>query len=286
MSQGWGFTIALHSAASGGLADEFVHGTPNAARLDVAGYRYDPIPASVADLAWSEDKSGEAQITCARDWPPARRLAAGLRRGSFVDGDGGAVVPVPAVSARLFLSRVEARAARQVFQGVFTGMRFERGQAVLTFTADAEARLDRDFHLLACSPQCQHALYSTACGANRALHTSAAVVSNIVSAQGLTYYTLTGIPAHLGNRLAGGILQAFGRDYSIQTSAPGAGHARVVSLLTPVPGLLANQPGMLSWVNVAAGCDRSATTCRTAFNNLARFGGFPLRPAENPYKKD
>jgi hypothetical protein len=42
-------------------------------------------------------------------------------------------------------------------------------------------------------------------------------------------------------------------------------------------------------LNIAArvwlysGCDRSLSTCRTRFNNVANFGGFPQMPDENPF---
>jgi uncharacterized phage protein (TIGR02218 family) len=36
-------------------------------------------------------------------------------------------------------------------------------------------------------------------------------------------------------------------------------------------------------LTLRAGCDHSLTTCRTKFNNVTNFGGFPWVPTENPF---
>lgn len=60
------------------------------------------------------------------------------------------------------------------------------------------------------------------------------------------------------------------------------GHTgQTLTLLTPI---YAMQPG--DTIRVFAGCDHALATCRSKFNNLHNFGGFPWIPSKNPFHGD
>lgn len=126
--------------------------------------------------------------------------------------------------------------------------------------------------------QCQHSLYNgtpgSGCAVNRELFKTTVVLTDV---QGTT---LTGpaIGAQPADWFPGGYV-----DFEF---APGFFHRRSIRsqdgnnivITHPIDGLVAGMQ-----VFAFAGCDHIPVTCRTKFDNLDNYGGFPNVPRTNPF---
>lgn len=114
--------------------------------------------------------------------------------------------------------------------------------------------------------QCNHFLYDGQCGVSEGSFRYTGTVS-AVSADGKTI-TVSGLSANGADWAVAGHV-VFGTDKRLITAQSGDD----VTLLLP----FRTNPGGSS-VDVQAGCDHSAATCKSKFNNLPNFGGFPFIP--------
>ena len=151
------------------------------------------------------------------------------------------------------------------------------------FHADAYSLaklLDRVINLLYI-PTCRHKLYGTAgvglmhyCGLNAATYTSTGSISSVVTskwifgistAQADAYYTGASITFTSGNNT--------GLTYEVKNHA-----ANQIELYLPTAFIVAAG----DTYSITAGCDKTLTTCKNKFNNVANFGGFPsIQPQVN-----
>lgn len=118
-------------------------------------------------------------------------------------------------------------------------------------------------------PGCQHVLFSSGCGANKATFTTSGTVSGSPTILSFT----SGIAGATG-RYNLGALQftsgaLTGTKRSVKSWAGG-----VMTLLNPLP--LA--PSIGDAFTVTAGCDHTQTTCQNTFSNIVNFKGFPYVP--------
>lgn len=120
------------------------------------------------------------------------------------------------------------------------------------------------------SPQCQAFLYDSRCQVNQASFSHEGTVTSV---SGNTI-TVDGLSAKgAGWALAGYI--AFGTDYR-QVLAQ---DSNVLTVILPFGIGVTGET-----VTVYAGCDHSAATCESKFNNLVNHRGFPYVPTKNPFE--
>lgn len=119
---------------------------------------------------------------------------------------------------------------------------------------------------------CRHALYSSGCAA---LKESFRVDGTVSSVSGTTVQIAAAASPPDGYFVAGMLATNDGQRMII-------GHAGTqLTLVAPMPALVV---GMA--VRLYAGCDHATATCRSRFNNLANYGGFPFIPNKNPFSGD
>lgn len=116
---------------------------------------------------------------------------------------------------------------------------------------------------------CNHVLYDQRCGVNPALHQHVTTITSVVG----TDIAVATLPFATNDAAAGIIFNSAGEARMIVSNL---GTALVVSY-----SFASLQPG--DTVTIRKGCDHSFDTCKTKFANGARFGGFPLVPARNPF---
>ena len=124
---------------------------------------------------------------------------------------------------------------------------------------------------------CPHVLYGTACGANRAEHSTA---SSVVSydARSIT------VPGLVSDQHAGGMvswnpigLPGERRTILRVDRDVGAGTSRLT-----VAGRV-NELTVGFALELALGCRHNVSDCRDLFNNTPNFGGQPYIPGDNPH---
>lgn len=120
---------------------------------------------------------------------------------------------------------------------------------------------------------CRHALYSPDCGASPISYTL-----TLTSAVSTTEYIYSA--ASLPNGwFAGGMIQApDGTKVYIVEQNDGR-----LKLIRPSPSLFDALQSGLYRAQVFPGCDHTIETCRSKFNNVSNFGGFPWIPVDNPF---
>ena len=121
---------------------------------------------------------------------------------------------------------------------------------------------------------CRHSLYhSVGCTLNIADFQTDGTITNIDELD----LTVSEASAQADAYYSGGIVEWEGK-YQQITKHSGS----TLTLLAPIPGLVAAQAGGNQSVKIAPGCTLSRATCNDRFNNLANFGGFPWAD-ETPY---
>lgn len=133
------------------------------------------------------------------------------------------------------------------------------------------ARLDLPFPPRVIQAQCSWQLYDTNCGV-----ASASFTMNGTTDGGSTTTLVSKNASDMTvNAYRGGLLTI--------TSGPLAGATRTVNSNTTgdlvVYPALASVPGSGVTFTVKKGCDKTRATCKTVFNNTAKFGGFADVPA-------
>jgi hypothetical protein len=152
-----------------------------------------------------------------------------------------------------------------------------RGNACTLAFAPAETLVDRTVPRYTCSRACPWLLYDThTCKASKATFALTGVAVDAVSGR---VVTVPGLAAWAGS-------DAFKAKHGVLIPPTGAQEtitdvdvaAETVTLLNVIPGLA---PGDV--VDILAGCDQLIGTCRTRFDNVVNFGGWPDMPVRNPW---
>src|SRR5690606_27902645 len=122
--------------------------------------------------------------------------------------------------------------------------------------------------------QCPHILYGAACGL---ANTSCAVSAQLTSGGGVSLQSPTFLA--LGdNHLDGGYVEWEKSPGSYERRAIRRHVGDTIEITYPIPGLTS-----LDTVTVYPGCDHTLDTCRSKFNNVVNYGGFPYIPQKNPF---
>ena len=117
---------------------------------------------------------------------------------------------------------------------------------------------------------CNHILYDARCGVNPALHQHTTTVLSISG----NAITVNDLPFAANEAAAGIMISPSGESRMVIGNVGTA-----VTLSYSFAGLQIGET-----VIIRKGCDHSFEGhCKTRFNNGARFGGFPLVPARNPF---
>lgn len=117
--------------------------------------------------------------------------------------------------------------------------------------------------------QCNHILYGVNCAVNKDLFATAITVTAV---SGRTVTLSSGMTVADG-QLDGGYLEVGQDQFFIEHNT-----GLVLTTMSNVPDDIVGLSGI-----VYDGCDHSYVTCRDKFNNVRRFGGFPLFPITNPF---
>lgn len=155
------------------------------------------------------------------------------------------------------------------------------------FTATAESLgsiLDRPIPRRTFEPTCMWNLYEPApgCGVSKAANKYLSLVvswSGGITSITINTITLLGVPPSsvAAHWFAGGFAIVNGVYVRIADSTALSSGAITITLSTPI-----DFTSVGATVELYPGCDHTVETCVSKFNNLAKFGGFPLVPIGNP----
>lgn len=120
---------------------------------------------------------------------------------------------------------------------------------------------------------CDHALYGSRCRVNKDNFFISGIISSITSS-GLVISECASKP----NAYFSGGQVLFSDGISVYISQ------HIGANINLMRGKKSAKIG--DSVNVYAGCDKSVSSCKTKFNNLNNFGGFPYMPTKNPFVGD
>lgn len=122
--------------------------------------------------------------------------------------------------------------------------------------------------------QCPHILYGNACGL---ANTSFAISAQLTSGGGVSLQSPTFLA--LGDDfLAGGYVEWEKSPGVYERRAIRSHTGDTIEITYPIPELTS-----LDTVTVYPGCDHTLDTCRSKFNNVVNYGGFPYIPQKNPF---
>lgn len=176
---------------------------------------------------------------------------------------------------QLFRSFEGAAEVVVAYQGRLSNLKFRRRSVSLVFSSWAEDLTRRSPGAVA-QRQCPWRLYSAECGVVRASFES----SETASAYDDAVVSVAGAAGEPDGYFTGGILTFGGEERTIEKHLGAA--------LTLSAGFTALADAIVSAgsvpVTLAAGCDKSATTCRDRFDNIARHGGF-IAMTDDPFYK-
>lgn len=129
---------------------------------------------------------------------------------------------------------------------------------------------------LAYSRSCPHMLYDSQCRVPKA---SFAVAATVTSATGVDI-GVSGVGAFADGWFSGGFVEwEIDMLGTIERRAIDTHTGSVLSMLNSVDGLT-----VALGITLYPGCFRNVTTCKTKFNNLPNYGGFPHLPGIDPFQ--
>lgn len=139
------------------------------------------------------------------------------------------------------------------------------------------------------SANCPYILYGAECGVNK----DAFKVTKIITTAG-TNFPIKPKEFHIPSDvtqpvfpdgyLRGGLVRrVLTDDWRMITdnAQESTFNTQFIYIIAPFQGLAAGET-----VELYPGCDLSLNTCKTKFNNLNNFGGFPFVPTKNPFSED
>lgn len=162
-----------------------------------------------------------------------------------------------------------------VFDGYVQTARYSEGGSVCTLTARTMlAALGRQIPARMQHASCNHVLYDPlTCRVDDTDAAFRAASVDVVSLVG-NVLTVDGLGGYAAGWFVGGYVEgAASGTKRLIIADDGAGN---LTLLIP----FASAPSVVS---VFAGCDHSAATCASKFDNVINFGGYPFIPTRNPF---
>ena len=118
--------------------------------------------------------------------------------------------------------------------------------------------------------QCNHILFSPACGLSRSAHTFAAEILSITGRNASV--SVADHDEENEKFFTGSVLVKGGEKYVILSDKKDGG----------IREMVLDKPAATGACEVSLWCDKTITTCGTKFNNTRNFGGCPWLPNNNP----
>ncbi len=231
--------------------------TPADASVSYGGDTYTPQAIRRSGLVVSdEDSSFEIDVDMPRTLAPATQ---------FISGS----VPAP-LWLTLYRKHLSDAEAIICFVGQVREASFESAGICTLHVVSLREALSRQIPRHGYQPTCNHALYDANCTVNPASFDSTGTVSTISG----NIITASLTPSQAAPYFKTGILE-FGAYKTMIIDHSGSN----LKLLTVPPGLIVTSP-----ITCYAGCDRLHDTCKTKFNNIINFRGFPWVPNRNPFE--
>lgn len=176
-----------------------------------------------------------------------------------------------------------------IFNGRIRGVVFEELTAELDLASIGEV-LKRIGLRQQFSAQCPHSLFSAACGVNKAARTYNFFL--LLTPQDIkdngrritfseTQLTGQGI-SFSDEALKNGYISINGSKYATVVRNASLAGTITLEFLTRPAGL---ETGQALAVELTEGCDKTAQTCSTKFNNINNFGGFHQVPRKDPFSE-
>ena len=160
-----------------------------------------------------------------------------------------------------------------VYKGQLSSTIPHRASVDLVFSSWSKALSRREAGFVA-GRQCPWRLYSSQCGVNRATYATAGTATTYDAG----VVTIGAASAQADGYYAGGLVQ-FDDDFRMIVRHVGSS----LTLSGSFPRLADAVEGSgAAAVTIFPGCDKSLTTCRNRFNNIARNGSFPVM-SDNPF---
>lgn len=210
------------------------------------------------------------------------------------ENDNDIVITVPATNefARLFINSVPGQRCKvtvqrvqrsdfpspeviTLFQGYVRGVGFsDQAKVAKISVMPLAAAASRPVPRFVYSSQCNHVLGDAGCKINLSL--PAFHFGGTISAASGNTITVPGASGYPDGFFSGGYVEALsGLDARLILSHTG----NTLQLLLPFPFTAVGQV-----VTLFAGCDHTAPTCKSKFDNVLNYGGFPFVPTKNPFE--
>jgi len=155
-----------------------------------------------------------------------------------------------------------------VFTGVAMGIKIETNTIAITCISDGGA-FERKILRVYYQTFCNHRVFDTACGIDEYSYELITTVQTVVSE---TQLTISAASAYTADYFTGGCIN-FNGDQRLITDHSGS----TIKIMLGIADLVIG-----STIHMIPGCDGNPATCRSKFNNLNRFSGFPYIPTKNP----
>ncbi|CAM0070814.1 tail assembly protein [Vibrio phage K251 g3] len=172
------------------------------------------------------------------------------------------------------VSQVHLSDASETIVLMWSGRLLERKRINLKYQLTAEpltTTLDRSGLRAKYTRVCRHTLYKEGCNVNRDTHK----VDSVVKSVAVNILRVNGISSRPSGYFTGGFIQIKGSKIGRYIVA----HAGDTLTVSSAFNDLSN--GDL--VEIYPGCDHVRNTCKSKFNNILNYGGFPYIPPKNPF---
>jgi hypothetical protein len=185
---------------------------------------------------------------------PPRRVVVIVRRKQLISGDG-----------------------ERIWAGSILSVSLSGNQAKFLIPSMLTENLGRRLPVITVSRNCPHILYDANCRVNKASFTNTAQVLTVQDKQ----FTAVMTPGYAENYAQfGSVLHVPSGESMDITYNTLASFANVVQFTMALP-IYEMKVG--DYLLISAGCPRTPDVCKTRFDNIANYGGFPFLPKRNPF---
>lgn len=186
--------------------------------------------------------------------------------------DYGFDIPPPELYLEIFRVHGTDGTIQPWFSGSVNAITMEGNKASVSIPSIFSAYMSSEFPNVMYQSQCNHPLYSTRCGVNRADFTLLGVIDSIIDETRIIVTSAADKPDQWLK--AGEIVTNSERRLIVDHTGS------ILTLGYPFRSMTVGQD-----ITAYAGCDHSIETCHAKFNNLVNFLGFPYTPSLNPFLK-
>lgn len=181
-------------------------------------------------------------------------------------------VPPHRIDVNVYRKQLTSGGSEQMWMGRVQSMAIDKHIAKFLVPSRTSNALQRRIPTITVGRECAHVLYGTGCNVSEAAYQISCTIWSVNGAEVLCSSDAA---------FATEDWFKFGRLIHVASGEYASITKQTSNLVTLTHPMLDMQVG--DTITLSAGCSHDVDTCWTKFNNVANYGGMPVKPSGNPF---